>query len=213
VARIPVTLLSGLQGTTNPAAPNGGRSTAAPANMYQPPATTRQQLPSRAGNDIQRVARQTSAPIKATPWSDGNLASSIAFPGALAGTVTLTNGMPTLTFAAAQTLPGGTLLSFALQPGVVYQLQSGISASTSGTLTGNYTGTNGTSATYRLVAVRHALTDKTTNRPRAFQGAWLMNPSSGLLTYGVLRNMLLQLDTVQVLIATGTAVTADVWAY
>lgn len=80
---------------------------------------------------------------------------------ALAGTVTLTNGSPSLTFSQNQTLAAGTQFVFSDQPGVPYTLQSAISASTSGTLTTNYTGTGGsgktTSTTSSFIDVGYGL--------------------------------------------------------
>lgn len=65
----------------------------------------------------------------------------------LAGTVTLTNASPTLTFSQNQTLAAGTQLTFSDQPGVIYFVKTATSASTSATLTTNYTGTGGSGKT------------------------------------------------------------------
>lgn len=65
----------------------------------------------------------------------------------LTGTVTLTGNSSSITFSVAQTIAAGTLLTFASQPGVVYQVKNVITASTSGTLTSFYSGSSTTSTT------------------------------------------------------------------
>jgi hypothetical protein len=60
---------------------------------------------------------------------------------ALAGTVSVSNGSPNVTFSAAQTLAAGTVLFFASQPGVPYFVATATSASTTATLVGDYSGT------------------------------------------------------------------------
>jgi hypothetical protein len=67
-------------------------------------------------------------------------------PIATVGNVTLANSggtigsSPTVFFASPQTLDAGTLLIFAAQTGIVYQLAAAIVAGTTGTLTRNYNG-------------------------------------------------------------------------
>jgi hypothetical protein len=58
----------------------------------------------------------------------------------LLGTVSVTNGSPSITFSQAQTIANGTVVTFASQV-ANYTISGTITNSTSGTLTGNYTGT------------------------------------------------------------------------
>jgi hypothetical protein len=59
----------------------------------------------------------------------------------IAGTVALTNGSTSITFSQTQTLPTGTQLYFAEQPGIIYTIASpGITAGMTGTLTQPYSG-------------------------------------------------------------------------
>ena len=78
-------------------------------------------------------------------------------PGTAAsgGTVTTTNGSPSITFSTAQTMLKGGLLIFGGtggQPGVYYALNANVTSSTSGTLTGNYLGVGGAGETFTYVA-------------------------------------------------------------
>jgi hypothetical protein len=84
----------------------------------------------------------------------GTVWGSIAVnPGAtLSGTVTTTNGSTSITFSSAQTLPAGTTLYFSGQAGVGYTLASAVTASTTGTLTANFTGTGGSGQTVQTGA-------------------------------------------------------------
>ena len=76
---------------------------------------------------------------------------------ALSGTVAVTNGNSSITFSVAQTLPAGTAIVFASQPGVYYQIQAAITASTTATLgtpggaTTNYTGTTNAATTSSVI--------------------------------------------------------------
>ena len=76
-----------------------------------------------------------------TGWASGS---------AITGTVALVNGSSSVTFSQTQTLPTGTQLYFAEQPGIIYTLASAITAGTAGTLTQPYTGT---SAALSLVTI------------------------------------------------------------
>jgi hypothetical protein len=58
----------------------------------------------------------------------------------LAGTVTAANGTTGISFSQNQSLPVGTVLYFANQPGVPYTLAADVVASMTGTLTTQYTG-------------------------------------------------------------------------
>ena len=77
----------------------------------------------------------------------------------LAGTVNVQNGSPNLTFTTAQTLPSGTILYFASQPGTPYTLSGPITGGTTGTLSANYTGVTNTATTALAAptgAIQHA---------------------------------------------------------
>lgn len=60
---------------------------------------------------------------------------------ALTGTVSVTNGLTTITFSVAQTLPQGAALVFSNQLGTVYYLAAAVNGSTAGTLTVAFSGT------------------------------------------------------------------------
>lgn len=68
----------------------------------------------------------------------------------IAGTVSVTNASPNITFSQAQTILAGTRLTFASQAGVVYILGEDITAGTAGVLDVNYTGTTNASTTASL---------------------------------------------------------------
>lgn len=59
---------------------------------------------------------------------------------ALSGTASLTNGLTSVTFSAAQSLTAGTQLQFASQPGIWYTVAATTTTSTSATLTAAFTG-------------------------------------------------------------------------
>jgi hypothetical protein len=74
---------------------------------------------------------------------------------AYSGTVDVTSGSPAITFSVPQTIPVGTVLWFESQPGVPYTTLAAITASTTCTLTTQYTGgsaptTTAIPATYTL---------------------------------------------------------------
>lgn len=78
-------------------------------------------------------------------------------PGTAAsgGTVTTTNGSPTITFSTNQTMARGGLLIFSGtggQPGVYYALNAAVATATAGTLTANYQGTGGAGETFTYLA-------------------------------------------------------------
>lgn len=72
-------------------------------------------------------------------------------PLLLGGTVAVTNGSASITFSTAQTLASGALLTFASQPGVIYNLLTAVVAGTAGTLTQVYGGTTNASTTTTVI--------------------------------------------------------------
>lgn len=72
-------------------------------------------------------------------------------PLALSGTVAVTNGSASITFSTNQTLAAGSLLTFASQPGVVYNLGAAVVAGTAGTLATPYTGTTAGATTTTVI--------------------------------------------------------------
>ena len=99
-------------------------------------------------------------------WGTGGALSNITFAGRsvltnptvanagtpLGGTVSVTDGNPTVTFSQEQTLLAGQLIQFSAQAGVLYEVKTATNASTSATLTQNYFGTTNLSATAKLFA-------------------------------------------------------------
>lgn len=86
----------------------------------------------------------------AAPWPPQ---AAAAPPPALvfvagSGTAGVTNGSTGVTFNAPQTLPAGTLLVFAAQPGAYYSVAANITGATSGTLMAPYTGTTNAATTW-----------------------------------------------------------------
>jgi Right handed beta helix region len=77
----------------------------------------------------------------------------------LAGTVSVTNGSPTVMFSQSQSLATGTPVTFASQPGVPYKLASAVSGTT-GTLVAGYTGSPASTTT----TVASRATGNETNR-------------------------------------------------
>lgn len=78
--------------------------------------------------------------------------------GTLAGTVTVTNGSPTLTFTVAQSLPANTTLTFSNQTGNAhsYTVQTATNSSTSATLTTNFTGSTASGVTVQTGGTQDA---------------------------------------------------------
>jgi hypothetical protein len=65
----------------------------------------------------------------------------------LLGTVTVTNGLTSVTFSQNQTIPAGSTLVFSAQPAVTYYLASSITAATAANTTVAYSGTGGSGGT------------------------------------------------------------------
>lgn len=79
MARIPVVIASTPTGTTNPAAPTGGRSLAAQSLQKPGPALSREHFPSRAMNRTQAATRAAIAQGKARFDADHNKIDGVSF--------------------------------------------------------------------------------------------------------------------------------------
>lgn len=83
-------------------------------------------------------------------------ATGLGFPQttntALPGTVSVTNGQPTITFSQPQIIPAGTQIIFANQAATTYTLLSAVNG-TAGVLTANFTGTTNAATTATTLAI------------------------------------------------------------